>query len=150
MAENRPGFVYLDIETSGLDSSSHEVIAAATQRMDARGPTEDKPKLLTAWAHGGEDGVLQSLLDLGLFLSDGPQAHDLIPVGSSLDFTLAFACDRLPARGLARPTQGESTRFLARKPRVDLKGALVLMTEALSKAQMSDVLPGAGSVGVST
>jgi hypothetical protein len=83
MAAHRPGFVYLDIETSGLDSGTHSVIAAAHQRMDANGPTEDQPTVLTSWGLKGEKPLLRALDEMGLFTSQGAHAHDLIPVGSS-------------------------------------------------------------------
>ena len=127
MAERRLGFAYLDIETSGLDSGSHAVIAAAVQPMNAHGPQEPEPTLLTSWSLGGEEGVLQALVNRALFIADGPRAYDLIPVGASLDFTLAFAADRLRITGAEPWSEESTTRFLSNKPRVDLKGALVLM-----------------------
>lgn len=127
MAGHRPGFIYLDIETSGLDAGIHAVIAAAVQRMDANGPTQAEPLLLTSWGLGGEQAVLKALWDLGLFIHQGPHKWDLIPVGPSLDFTLAFAAERLRVTG-AEPWEHEDTiRFLSVKPRSDLKGALIVM-----------------------
>lgn len=127
MTSHRPGFVYLDIETSGLDCGTHSVIAAAHQRMDAKGPTEAQPTLLTSWGLKGEKPLLRALDDLGLFTSTGKRAHDLIPVGSSLDFTLAFAAERLRITRAVPWDESDTALFLANKPRMDLKGALVLI-----------------------
>ncbi len=133
---------YFDIETwdpnatGRPDPKNGQVIAVAYQSISwgkPKGPLE----ILKAWGPGGEKGVLKRVLDLGV-MDWGEDGFNFIPVGTNLNFDLAFLIERMGLTKIRPFSANEILDIFREKPRIDIKTSLLLMNEGRFKGSGLD------------
>ncbi len=124
---------YFDIETwdpnatGRPDPKKGQVIAVAYQAISFGRPTGSL-EIRKAWERGGEKIVLKHVLDLGVFDWD-TDGFAFVPVGTNLDFDLAFLIERMALTGVRRFDAVEVLDIFREKPRIDIKTTLLLMND---------------------
>lgn len=115
---------YFDIETTGLDPRSDELLALAYQKIQWKSPSGNL-QILARWNTKSETELLNNIISLGVFDSENP--FQFIPVGTNLRFDLSFILGRCFAKRLLEWDQQRLTEFYVQKPMKDIAYSLVLM-----------------------
>lgn len=121
---------YFDTEATSLDPDWGKTITAQWKKLHHGQPDWDENEfhILKEWElESGEKGLIQELIDLGVFDYRGEAAWNFIPCGNGLGFDTTYLYHRARKYGLL--TDFDLEVFIREKPMVDLRSVLILMND---------------------
>ena len=106
---------YLDIETTGLNPNSDQIITIQYQKLDPLG----KLRILKSW-ESSESKIIEEFLEI--FLKEGIETWKFIPVGYNLNFDFRF----LSIRAKEVLEIEISRDWFDSKPKIDIKDTYII------------------------
>ena len=123
-------YYYLDIETTGIHPSEHEIITIQYVKLNEyTGKREGDLKILKSWKLGGEKNLLQKFIDDTKISSESDFAF--VAVGFNLKFEHMFLLEKTKLYGLTEID-------ILRRPLIDLHPLAILLNGGQFKGSSLD------------